>query len=162
MTAAFLPLMPEGVATEHAPGSRIVAVSSELAHSALGSMSAELRKRFEKATQVSQVDALLAEYRAAAADGDKRKAQGWSQSHYGVSKAGVCAWTRALSKELAPKGITVNCACPGWCHTDMTSSMAPRTAAEGASMIVHVCNLPQGDKTTGEFWRNKKVAPLFD
>lgn len=39
--------------------------------------------------------------------------------HYSASKAGVIGLTKALSKELAPSGIRVNCVCPGVVNTDM-------------------------------------------
>ena len=40
------------------------------------------------------------------------------QANYAASKAGQVAFTRSLSKEVAKRGITVNCVSPGFIDTD--------------------------------------------
>jgi 3-oxoacyl-[acyl-carrier protein] reductase len=40
------------------------------------------------------------------------------QSNYAAAKAGVVAMTRTLALEVARRGITVNCVCPGLTQTD--------------------------------------------
>jgi 3-oxoacyl-[acyl-carrier protein] reductase len=45
------------------------------------------------------------------------------QTNYSASKAGVMGFTRFLSKELAPRSITVNALAPGFIETRMTASM---------------------------------------
>lgn len=45
------------------------------------------------------------------------------QANYAAAKAGVAGMTRALARELAPRGITVNSVAPGFIATDMTAGL---------------------------------------
>lgn len=47
------------------------------------------------------------------------KQEGWPNTCYGMSKCGVIALTKIMAK-LYPS-IHINCCCPGYCDTDMTS-----------------------------------------
>jgi len=45
------------------------------------------------------------------------------QANYAAAKAGVAGMTRSLARELASRGITVNCVAPGFIDTDMTAGL---------------------------------------
>ena len=46
------------------------------------------------------------------------------QVNYAASKAGVIGMTKALAKEVARRGITVNAVAPGFIETDMTAKLS--------------------------------------
>jgi 3-oxoacyl-[acyl-carrier protein] reductase len=45
------------------------------------------------------------------------------RANYSAAKAGLLGLTRALAREVAPQGITVNAICPGMIETEMTTDM---------------------------------------
>lgn len=51
-------------------------------------------------------------------------------SIYSASKAGLEVFSRALAREVADRGITVNCISPGPIATDMTSSLTDKQWAD--------------------------------
>jgi 3-oxoacyl-[acyl-carrier protein] reductase len=55
------------------------------------------------------------------------------QTNYCAAKAGIIGFSRALAKEVARYGITVNCIAPGYIETDMIAGMPAdkRKAAVG-------------------------------
>ncbi|WP_166238048.1 3-oxoacyl-[acyl-carrier-protein] reductase [Paenibacillus turpanensis] len=55
------------------------------------------------------------------------------QANYVAAKAGVIGMTKAAARELASRGITVNCVAPGFIETEMTDKLSEenRTAMMG-------------------------------
>jgi 3-oxoacyl-[acyl-carrier protein] reductase len=45
--------------------------------------------------------------------------------NYAAAKAGVAGLSRALAREVASRGITVNSIAPGFIDTDMTRALTP-------------------------------------
>jgi 3-oxoacyl-[acyl-carrier protein] reductase len=60
------------------------------------------------------------------------------QANYAASKGGLIGLTRALSRELAPKGVLVNAVMPGLIATDMAAAI-PEATREA-----HLRNVPIG------------------
>ena len=52
-------------------------------------------------------------------------------AHYNASKGGVLQLTRTMAVELGPRGIRVNCVCPGFIDTPLNDVLA--TAEERAA-----------------------------
>ena len=63
---------------------------------------------------------------------------------YSASKAALIGFTKALSKELAPSGVRVNCVSPGVIDTTMNSHLTPDEIEELIEQI------PMGRLGTGE------------
>ncbi len=57
------------------------------------------------------------------------------QANYAAAKAGVAGMTRSLAREVASRGITVNCVAPGFIETDMTKSLAQ---AQTAALLAQI------------------------
>ncbi|KAF9687799.1 hypothetical protein SADUNF_Sadunf02G0130700 [Salix dunnii] len=75
---------------------------------------------------------------------DLLASKGWPTylSAYIVSKAAMSAYTRILAKKYP--SFRVNCLCPGYCKTDITTNTGSFTAAEGAENAVRLALLSDG------------------
>lgn len=57
------------------------------------------------------------------------------QSNYAAAKAGVIGFTKALAREVATRGITVNAVAPGFINTDMTRDLSEQQKTQLSSQI---------------------------
>ncbi|MCM3273107.1 3-oxoacyl-[acyl-carrier-protein] reductase [Paenibacillus elgii] len=57
------------------------------------------------------------------------------QMNYVAAKAGVIGMTKSAAKELASRGINVNCVAPGFIETDMTDKLAEDLRSQLTSQI---------------------------
>lgn len=57
------------------------------------------------------------------------------QVNYSSAKAGLVGLTKALARELAPRGITVNLVAPGYVETDMTAKLSPEMMEKAKAAI---------------------------
>ncbi|XP_039251188.2 carbonyl reductase [NADPH] 1-like [Styela clava] len=153
---SFLPLMrDEG---------RIAIVSSMSSTMSLKKCSKENQAIFKSPDlTVEKLVQKLDEFVEAAQTGAHIE-KGFPGSAYGMSKLGVTAYTRILARkvqEMGKSNILVNCCCPGYVITDMTSHKGTKTPDEGAETPVHIALLPKGSKPTGEFFSDKQVRKWY-
>jgi len=52
------------------------------------------------------------------------------QSLYAASKAGIIGFTKAIAREVASRGVTVNAVAPGFIESDMTAQLSDQLRQE--------------------------------
>lgn len=62
------------------------------------------------------------------------------QANYAAAKAGVIGFTKAVAKEVAARGITVNAVAPGFIQTDMTKVLSEKVV-EGMKASIPLARL---------------------
>eukprot|EP00578_Thalassiosira_sp_NH16_P024075 CAMPEP_0181096884 /NCGR_PEP_ID=MMETSP1071-20121207/11268_1 /TAXON_ID=35127 /ORGANISM="Thalassiosira sp., Strain NH16" /LENGTH=224 /DNA_ID=CAMNT_0023179317 /DNA_START=279 /DNA_END=953 /DNA_ORIENTATION=+ len=148
-TEELLPLIRRG------RDARIVNVASMAGH--LSQLrSKELRSEFSSPRLTKwEVFALVDKFESNVLDGT-HVSEGWGNSNYGLSKLAVIAMTKVWAREEATNGISVNCCCPGYCDTDMTSHHGRRHPSEGArnAVIPAVMDHPP----SGEYFSDFRVS----
>jgi len=77
---------------------------------------------------------------------------------YSASKTALNAITIGLALDLAPEGIKVNAACPGYTKTALNNFMGTRTVAEGAREPVRLALLGD-DGPTGSYSNDEGPLP---
>ena len=70
---------------------------------------------------------------------------------YSSSKTALNAITVAFAKELAPQGVKVNAAAPGYTATDLNGHRGHRTVQQAAEIVVRLATLDADGPTAGYF-----------
>ena len=71
------------------------------------------------------------------------------QTNYAASKAGICALTKSLAKEVAAKNIRVNAIAPGYVDTEMIAKLPEKTLKQYKNKI-----------PMGRFGKAEEIASL--
>ncbi|CAN7192459.1 SDR family oxidoreductase [Mesorhizobium sp. LjRoot246] len=70
---------------------------------------------------------------------------------YGSSKTALNAITVAFARELAPQGIKINAAAPGYTATDLNGFRGHRTVQQAAEIVIRLATLDADGPTAGYF-----------
>lgn len=153
LTDRLLPLLRDTAAQQGQPG-KVVNVASMAGK--LGQVSGPLQAEFaSKDLTRGKLDALVLKFEQAAQAGIHKR-EGFSNSNYGMSKLSLIAYTMMVAREEGQL-LQVNCCCPGWCNTDMSSHSGPRHPNDGAANAAMLALLPPNGPT-GVFVQNEKIS----
>jgi len=82
-------------------------------------------------------------------------------SAYCASKHAVVGLTRSLAQELAPRGISVNCVCPGWVRTEASlrslTAMSERSGRPEAELLDEIT----GAQAFGGLMEPADIAEIY-
>ena len=69
----------------------------------------------------------------------------FGQANYAAAKGGLDAFTKSVAREVARKGVTVNCVAPGFIRTDMTAGV-PEKALEHIKAITPMARMGEAEE----------------
>lgn len=142
LTEELLPLLRKG------HDARIVNVASMSGY--LNQIRSDLQQKFtDPNLDIDQLRALVDKFEQDVRSG-KHKQNGWGSSNYGLSKLAVIAATKVWARRES--AVKVNCFCPGYCKTDMTSNKGIKAPSEGARTGVLLATMK--DCPTGDFFQD--------
>jgi len=103
-----------------------------------------------------RIDEVIKEFTKDFEEGSLER-KGWPKylAAYIVAKASMNAYTRTLAMKYP--NFCINCVCPGYVKTDMTTNSGELTAEEGAANPVRLTLLPNGGPS-GLFYSQKGIS----
>jgi NAD(P)-dependent dehydrogenase (short-subunit alcohol dehydrogenase family) len=151
------------------PGGRMIVVASSFGR--LGHLDPAVRPRFEEARTLDDVEAVLADWRAAVHEG-RAESDGWPTWINIPSKVAQVAAVRAVAaacrdRDLA-EGTLIAAVCPGLIDTDASrpwfdDMSAAQTPAQAAEALLDLALAPTVDaRFHGELVRSGRVLPWRD
>lgn len=146
LTETLWPLLERGT------DARVVNVASMAGR--LSQVSSSLQAKFsDESLAMAGLHQLVNSFQNLVLTGD-HIAAGYSNSNYGMSKLALVAATRIWARDHP--SIAVNCCCPGYCKTDMTSQKGMRDPSDGARNAVIPVTMV--DPPTGAYFADYKVS----
>ncbi|KAI0210438.1 Carbonyl reductase [NADPH] 3 [Lamellibrachia satsuma] len=141
---------------------RVVHLSSGSSLSSLTRCSSALQTSLKSCDSLADLGTLMVKFEQDVKNG-VHEVNGWPSSAYGVSKIGVTVMTPIQQAELdadkTRSDLVVNCCCPGYVDTDMSSHKGPKTIDEGAVTPIYLALLPPDcTEPRGEYVTEKKVV----
>ena len=120
----------------------------------LSQVSSQLQQKFTSPDlTIPELMGLMNQFQSDVLKGTHRQ-DGWSNTNYGMSKFAVTAATKIWARENLD--IAINCCCPGYCSTSMSSYGGSRPPAEGARNAVIPATMD--NPPTGAYFANFKLA----
>lgn len=145
VTESLMPLLKK------AAEPRIVNVASMAGHLKI-IKSDELRETLANIDSLPQLEELMEGFVEAVQNGTHEQ-KGWPNTCYGTSKLGVIAMTKILARR--EPSMRINCCCPGYCATDMSSRKGTRSAEQGARTPAMLALSVAADGPTGKFFADE-------
>eukprot|EP00560_Eucampia_antarctica_P003381 CAMPEP_0197832416 /NCGR_PEP_ID=MMETSP1437-20131217/14667_1 /TAXON_ID=49252 ORGANISM="Eucampia antarctica, Strain CCMP1452" /NCGR_SAMPLE_ID=MMETSP1437 /ASSEMBLY_ACC=CAM_ASM_001096 /LENGTH=293 /DNA_ID=CAMNT_0043435791 /DNA_START=121 /DNA_END=1002 /DNA_ORIENTATION=+ len=148
-TETMLPLLRRG------QDARMVNVAS-MAGGLRQLQSNQFKDKFSSdALTMSELRQLVDQFQSNVMDGTHIE-NGWGSSNYGMSKLALIAATKVWARNEMNHTVKVNCCCPGYCDTDMTSHKGPRHPSEGAKNAILPATMQ--NCPTGQYFSNYEIS----
>jgi carbonyl reductase 1 len=142
LTEELLPLLRKG------HDARIVNVASRSGY--LSQIRPDLQKQFaDPNLTIHNLQVLVDKFEQDVKAGTLKQ-NGWGSSNYGLSKLALIAATKVWARRES--AVKVNCFCPGYCKTDMTSNKGIKPPDEGAQTGILLATMTHCP--TGEFYHD--------